>query len=282
MTVYIVVNKLFHGIAIDKNKDEMVIEQLCKPLVKSLNDSKVSKFEAMTEQEGDVSFIKCYKGQKFHRFESCFGKDVKYVGVLENYNEKIGNLLNDTYKKSIKAFLDRKQSIPVFLDDKNFNQKPGVFTDYIVKLSQCREWDALFDIKDRKSAYQDYKSFNLQYYQVLMNILRKGDKIIIMDPDLWLLPELLKNEPISISTVLQIPFPRYEFFRCLYKREEILGSLIKSKLIFQNQEESDLVKKICLITFANFEEKNVRAVVVPLTTNITMEIDYGLFKPTDL
>lgn len=272
MTVFIVANKLPYGIAIDQNRDEVISEQLCKPLIETLNDSKIGRFETLSQEDSNISFIKCYKSIKYSKFEHFF-ENVQFVGILDNYDKNIGELLTGLYKSNMKNFLRRKNCIPVFLDESDFNHKPGLYTDYIMKLSQCKGWDALFSIQNRKEIYQDYKNLNVQFYQVLRENMSKGDKIIIMDPDLWLLPGLLKEDPVACSVVFQIQFPPYEFFRCLYRNHDILLSLLESQLVFQIEKEEDVVRQIYEIFFQNFDQKKLITSIVPLVTHISLEQD---------
>lgn len=267
MTVFIVAQKLPYGIAIDKNRDEVISEQLCKPLITTLNDSKMGRFESISQEGSDISFIKCYKSIKYSRFEHCF-ENVHFVGILDNYNKNISNILTDSYQENIKSFLKRKNCIPIFLDESDFHDEPGLYKDYILKLSQCKGWDALFNIQNRNEIYQDYQKLNLQFYQVLKENIEKTDKIIIMDPDLWLLPGLFKEDNVACSVVFQIQFPPFEFFRCLYRNREILLSLLESQLVFQVEKEEENVRQIYELFFRNFDQDRLVSAIVPLITHI--------------
>lgn len=270
MTVFIVVEKLQYGIALNKRKEEVLIDKLCEPLIETINESKTTRFETELKTEEETSFIKCYRNNRHLKYENGF-KDVQFVGVLDGYNSKIEKILSPTYKNNVDEFLARKNSISVYLNLKKFKSGPEHFINYIKKLSLCHEWSALFEMCDRKDAYDDYLEQNLQYYDVLKQNLKEGDSVLILDPGLWLLPGLLEKENISCTTVFQIPIPRYEFFRCLYNNQTILRSLNKSKLIFQNKKEELTFRYVCEMNFPNFQQKRLETAVVPLSTNLFVE-----------
>ena len=75
-------------------------------------------------------------------------------------------------------------------------------------------------------------------YEVITH-LEDGDQVWVHDYQLLLLPQLIKEAKpnVSIGFFLHIPFPSYEIFRVLPKREELLKGMLGSDLIgFHNYD----------------------------------------------
>lgn len=263
MKTYIISKSICYGITADQDKESAIMDQICTPLLDNTNQAKVSKLERIKNKKNEVGFLKCYKNPGWSKFESDF-ENVKYVGVLDNYDKKIAEILNDEHKENITKFLHNKNTIPIFPNYSDYKYEPGNFTEHIKKLIYCREWDAIFDEKDSEKMYDDYLQYCHDYKKILINIVQSGDKLIIMDPDLWLLPSILEIDDVHFSVILQLPFLAYEFFRCLYRNNDILQSLLKCHIILQNEKEEKNLRRICDLTFINFNQKDLNTSVVPL------------------
>ncbi len=78
-----------------------------------------------------------------------------------------------------------------------------------------------------------YCAVNQLFYEAVADQLTKDDTIWIHDYQLMLLPAIIrKNHPhVKIGFFLHIPFPSYEIFRLLPRREEILTGILGADLI---------------------------------------------------
>lgn len=266
MCKYVVVSRLIYGITVDKEKEDAIIENACSLLLDSSNTNRSSGLKALNKTK-EPSFIKCYKNPSYASFISTLS-DVVFVGVPDNYKKKVSDILTEEYKAKIKSFLQSKHCMPVLPNLKKYNYEPCRFAQYLKYLAFAREWDALFKDYDEKLMYEDFVSYNESYYKVLKNAVKKNDEIIIMDPELWLLPGYFDN--IRVSVVFLTPFFKIEFFKCVYNNMEILNSLLKAHLVFQNADEVTSFLELCAINIPNFDEQSVSIQIL----QVGLDMDY--------
>ena len=76
--------------------------------------------------------------------------------------------------------------------------------------------------------WQDYKTVNERFAQVLSETVESDDIVWIHDYQLMLLPRLLRQKcpGLRIAYFLHTPFPSYELFRALPHREELLEGIL--------------------------------------------------------
>ncbi|CCF57257.1 hypothetical protein KAFR_0C02640 [Kazachstania africana CBS 2517] len=91
--------------------------------------------------------------------------------------------------------------------------------------------------------WYDYVRFNEAYAMKVGELYQKGDVIWIHDYYLLLLPQLIRmkfpNDNVTIGYFNHVPWPSYEYFRCLSKRKQILDGVVgANKICFQNEQFS--------------------------------------------
>ncbi len=123
---------------------------------------------------------------------------------------------------------------------------------------------------------------NQKYAGVLAKIIREDDKVWIHDYHLSLLPRMLREQfpDLSIGYFQHIPFPSYEVFRLLPRRNEILEGLLGADLIgfhtydYERHFISSLRRLMGLETYFNQVRYKNRVLKVD---NFPMGIDYEKF-----
>ncbi|MDA3926333.1 MAG: bifunctional alpha,alpha-trehalose-phosphate synthase (UDP-forming)/trehalose-phosphatase [Kiritimatiellae bacterium] len=81
--------------------------------------------------------------------------------------------------------------------------------------------------------WEVYGEVNRKFYNAVAGQLSDGDTIWVHDYQLMLLPEMIraKHPNVKIGFFLHIPFPSYEIFRLLPRREAILNGILGADLI---------------------------------------------------
>lgn len=104
------------------------------------------------------------------------------------------------------------------------------------------------DGKDVRKAWADYYRLNKAFAETILETYRPGDIVMIHDYHLMLLPSLLRQRVrnMNIGFFLHVPFPSYEFFRCLSRRKDILEGILGADMIgFQAFSYADHFKSCC-------------------------------------
>ncbi|MBN1800035.1 MAG: bifunctional alpha,alpha-trehalose-phosphate synthase (UDP-forming)/trehalose-phosphatase [Candidatus Lokiarchaeota archaeon] len=81
--------------------------------------------------------------------------------------------------------------------------------------------------------WKSYKLVNEMFYEKASEIIKSDDIVWIQDYHLLLLPKLIRSRysDVNIGFFLHIPFPSYEIFRLLPRRNELLEGMLGSDLI---------------------------------------------------
>jgi len=104
------------------------------------------------------------------------------------------------------------------------------------------------DGKDVRKAWVDYYRMNKAFADRILETYRPGDLVVVHDYHLMLVPSMLRQRVFSmnIGFFLHIPFPSYEFFRCLSRRKDILEGILGADMIgFQAFSYADHFKSCC-------------------------------------
>lgn len=131
--------------------------------------------------------------------------------------------------------------------------------------------------------WEAYKKVNRKFAEKVLEHLEDGDQVWVHDYQLLLLPQLIKEAKpnVSIGFFLHIPFPSYEIFRVLPKREELLKGMLGSDLIgFHNYDyERHFISSVSRILRydVNFNTIQVGRRKVKIDS-FPMGIDYQKFK----
>lgn len=146
----------------------------------------------------------------------------------------------------------------------------------------------LFHYFTEYSHYEDehwdaYQKVNQKFADKILEHLNDGDQVWVHDYQLLLLPQLIKSvkPKVSIGFFLHIPFPSYEIFRVLPKREELLKGMLGADLIgFHNYDyERHFISSVSRILRydVNFNTIQVGRRKVKIDS-FPMGIDYAKFR----
>jgi trehalose-phosphatase len=87
--------------------------------------------------------------------------------------------------------------------------------------------------------YNEYAEFNAKFADVIVEMYKPGDKVVVLGKDLWLLPGILRNRVVDcrICIVLTLPFPPHEVFACVPHAKDLLRSMIAAdRIVFQTMD----------------------------------------------
>jgi trehalose 6-phosphate synthase/phosphatase len=84
--------------------------------------------------------------------------------------------------------------------------------------------------------FDEYVAANQKFLDAVTDVFEEGDRVIVCDYHLMLLPSLLRRRfpDMTLAFYLQSPFPSSEFFRILPVRETLLQGLIGADLLLLN------------------------------------------------
>lgn len=133
-----------------------------------------------------------------------------------------------------------------------------------------------------KEYWESYKTVNQKFADVVLEHVEDGDQVWIHDYQLFLLPELIRQQKpgVSIGFFLHIPFPSYEIFRSFPWREELLLGILGSDLIGFHTYDYERhflssIKRILRLD-VNFNEISYNQRIVKVDS-FPMGIDYKKF-----
>lgn len=104
------------------------------------------------------------------------------------------------------------------------------------------------DGRATKRAWNDYNCLNEAFADTILQTYRPGDVVVVHDYQLLLLPRLLRARVpgIKIGLFVHVPFPSYEYFRCLSHRDEVLEGMLGADMIgFQTHSYAQHFKSCC-------------------------------------
>ncbi|OMH85494.1 putative alpha,alpha-trehalose-phosphate synthase [Zancudomyces culisetae] len=208
-----------------------------------------------------------------------------WVGGLGVSSEK----WSDIKKQNIEdKLLDEFETIPVHLDDKEFDLHYNFFCKQLIwplfhsippEMPQWKGWDP--------KAYEESVNVCQKFCNKLVKVYREGDIIWINDYHLMLLPKMLRERLPKAKIVYfnHIPFPTSELFRCLHVRKELLEGVLGSSLIgFQTYMHSRHFIQSCKyilhmdMSFAEMTLEKTGGNSVPKIIEIPVGIDIEQLK----
>jgi len=148
---------------------------------------------------------------------------IVWIGKSDFDNERMNSLAEVKDKFEL-----RSVRIPDSINDKFYG---GFCNDLIWPLFHYFPSMAVFG----QGYFESYKKANHLFFNELRKIIKPGDFVWIHDYQLFLLPEMVREEfpEASVAFFLHIPFPSYEIFRIMpdgYQRA-ILKGLLGADLI---------------------------------------------------
>jgi trehalose 6-phosphate synthase/phosphatase len=148
---------------------------------------------------------------------------IVWIGKSDFDNERMNSLAEVKDKFEL-----RSVRIPDNVNDKFYG---GFCNDLIWPLFHYFPSMAVFG----QGYFESYKKANQLFFNELRKIIKPGDFVWIHDYQLFLLPEMVREEfpEASVAFFLHIPFPSYEIFRIMpdgYQRA-ILNGLLGADLI---------------------------------------------------
>ncbi len=158
------------------------------------------------------------------------------LGSLETEAEKIwigwpGIFTDDeAEKKEIADLLKEHNFYPVFLSEEQIELYYEGFSNSTI-WPLCHYFFSYIDYKaEYWTAYQDV---NKLFAEAAFPLINDEDIIWVQDYQLMLLPAMIREQKskVSIGYFHHIPFPSYELFRVLPKREAVLNGLLGADLI---------------------------------------------------
>ena len=158
------------------------------------------------------------------------------LGSLETETEMIwigwpGIFTDDEdEKKEITKRLNKLNFYPVFLSEEQIElYYEGYSNSTIWPL--CHYFFSYIEYKDEY--WEAYQDVNELFAKAALPLINDEDIIWVQDYQLMLLPAMIRKEKskVSIGYFHHIPFPSYELFRVLPKREVLLNGLLGADLI---------------------------------------------------
>ncbi|MCB9202688.1 MAG: bifunctional alpha,alpha-trehalose-phosphate synthase (UDP-forming)/trehalose-phosphatase [Flavobacteriales bacterium] len=142
-----------------------------------------------------------------------------------------GIISNDKKEQNkISNLLEKENCSPIFLD-KNLIKK------YYDGYSNGTLWPLFHYFTEftefKNSYWESYYEVNKIFTETIISQAQKNDTVWIHDYQLMLVPNMLreKRPDLKIGFFLHIPFPSYEVFRILPKRNDIIKGLLGCDLI---------------------------------------------------
>lgn len=149
-----------------------------------------------------------------------------WIGWPGITSEKLASEGKDQIRKRLAA----ENCRPIFLSRKQIDH-------YYLGFCNKTIWP-LFHYFPMRIVYEEhfwktYKQVNEIFCDEVMKIAKPGDYVWVHDYQLMLLPQLLREKfpDLEIGFFLHIPWPSFELFRLLPRREEILNGLLGADLI---------------------------------------------------
>lgn len=179
------------------------------------------------KEEGELTFHKSIGGlatglKSYHE-----RSDALWIGwtgipdeaLTDEEKLRIGTTLKESYK-----------CVPVHLTEEEIEK-------YYYGFSNHTLWPLFHYFSNYASHeaahWEAYQAVNFKFYESVRSIINEGDTIWIHDYQLFLLPQIIReNHPnVKIGFFLHIPFPSYEIFRTTVWRKELLNGVLGSDLI---------------------------------------------------
>lgn len=160
---------------------------------------------------------------------------VQFVGQLGVYVKE------ESERKKIQELLKQHDCVPVFVDKEMSEQHISFCEDFLWPVFHNMK---IFDTENFKAADSDHTTFNKAKWKNFMALNkvyaetiaasgRKDTLVWIHDYELVLVPRYLcRRDPDCMTGLfLHCSFPSSEVLRCLPNREEILQSMLSSRLV---------------------------------------------------
>jgi len=229
----------------EKIEAKKIIEELPNEIVTDINDnddilmfSFYLPVNIEKNDEGEINFVSTNEAL-YHTLYRIIKnkKNIKWFGFLKE-------------EKNIKE--EERENIRILLEQKNFYLL-DIDIDLYDKLLElikyfiepdiyytANDQFSIIDFKRMTSLWEAYKEFNEYIADIIIKYLTKNSLIYFHDYHFLLVANALNNllkhnttilENISIGIFIHSPFPSYDIFKNSYYREEILKSMLKSKVI---------------------------------------------------
>lgn len=149
---------------------------------------------------------------------------------------------------------------PVFIDTKLYNRYYDGFSN--ATLWPTLHYFATYALFDN-SYFEAYEEVNRMFASRIDSLVRPGDVVWVHDYQLFLLPQMIRdNHPeISIGFFLHIPFPSYEVFRLLHRswKEKIIRGILGADLIGFHTHEyvQHFLKAVRMITGFDHQYRSI-------------------------
>lgn len=151
--------------------------------------------------------------------------DLRWIGWSGNYPRS-----DEQKAKLAGQLIEEFDCTPVFMSRQEVK-------DFYFGYSNSMLWPVLHyntsDMRQRDTWWQAYQEINKRFRDAVMRDVRPGDCVWIHDYHLMLLPALLRevDPSLRIGFFLHTPFPSYETFRCIPRREELLRGVLGSDVV---------------------------------------------------
>jgi trehalose 6-phosphate synthase/phosphatase len=173
---------------------------------------------------------------------------------------------------------------PLFIDPKVYNKYYNGFCN--ATLWPLFHYFPSYVVYDQQY-FEMYEEVNRMFAEELLKIIRPGDTVWIHDYQLFLLPQLIRDQvpDAKIGFFLHIPFPSFEVFRLLHRpwKEKIVRGLLGADLIGFHTHEyvQHFLKTVRMVVGTDHqyriiphEGRLIKAELFPLG------IDFKLFNST--
>lgn len=138
-----------------------------------------------------------------------------------------------------------------------------------------------YKLEDKEWEY--YKQVNQRFANQIIEVIKPSDKIWIHDYHLMLVPQMLREQGIKnkIGFFLHTPFPNWEFFRILPRRNSIMEGLLSSDLIgfhtisyqrhFLECVKNEIDKNIPIENdVISYKNRKIKTTILPISIDFNM------------
>jgi trehalose-6-phosphate synthase len=161
---------------------------------------------------------------------------IGWPGPIKNEQEneiEFQDLAPEIIEQIKSLYKKETDSIPVFLDSASNKGHASYCNKALWPIFHYSVWDNASQCKEILRDWQNYVKVNEAFAEKILEVYKVGDLIWILDHQLLLLPELLRQklQRAPIGFYLRTTFPSSELFRCLPQAEELLRGMLGANLI---------------------------------------------------
>ncbi|TBU17423.1 trehalose 6-phosphate phosphatase [Ordospora colligata] len=203
---------------------DIAIKHSMSAMLKNISHRDRSSKIQIEFSEASTDTIRMFAKPHFMSIDMLDDHDVWFVGRIGLSNHRC---FSEDERLMIANAMRRYKCCPVFEDQ-------VLYSGIVGRTLEGHTYDLVQKNLDHLLLFDEYVDYNSKCCEKVMEIYEEGDVVWIQDNSLLLLPGMMKDVPVGISFL--IPFS--SLFRCIPFWERLLLSMLCSKYIEFNDEES--------------------------------------------